>query len=114
MVMGRAVWNQSMFRKQQGTKPLPFEFLCHYKLTETSLKNLNVEAVSLPKTASLQTLQAGVTWDFPVIELLLAQNPFEKRVGLSEAMWMTGLEPDQLQNAMLHALPLKNANLKCD
>jgi phosphoribosylaminoimidazole-succinocarboxamide synthase len=103
MVMGRAVWNQSMFRKQQGTKPLPFEFLCHYKLTETSLKNLNVEAVSLPKTASLQTLQAGVTWDFPVIELLLAQNPFEKRVGLSEAMWMTGLEPDQLQNAMLTA-----------
>ena len=102
-VMGRAVWNQAMFRQQSGVKPLPFEFLCHFRLTEQSLKRLKVDSISLPKTASLQTLQAGVTWDFPVIELILSQNPYEKRVGLSEAMWMTGLSPDALQKAMLSA-----------
>jgi hypothetical protein len=103
MVMGRAVWSQTIFQKQTGAKILPFEFLCHYKLTETSLKRLKVDSVSLPKAASLQTLQAGTTWDFPVIELMLSQNPFEKRVGLSEALWMTGFTPEFLQKAMLTA-----------
>jgi phosphoribosylaminoimidazole-succinocarboxamide synthase len=102
-VMGRAVWNHSVFKEQVGAKPLPFEFLCHYKLTESSLKRLKVDSVSLPKTASLQTLQAGTTWDFPVVELVLAQNPFEKRVGLSEAIWMTGMAPEALQKTMLTA-----------
>lgn len=118
-VMGRAVWNQSIFRSQSGTKPLPFEFLCHYRLTESSLKRLKVDSIALPKTASLQTLQAGVTWDFPVIELILTQNPYEKRIGLSEALWMTGMQPDALQKAMLSAAwissfirqPIKKATL---
>ena len=102
-VMGRAVWNYSIFRETNGAKPLPFEFLCHYRLTEQSIKRLKTDSISLPKSASLQTLLAGTTWDFPVIELLLAQNPFEKRVGLSEAIWMTGLSPEFFQKAILTA-----------
>ena len=103
LVMGRAVWNYALYKDQKGPKPLPFEFVCHYRLTDTSLKRLKIDAVSLPKTASLQTLQVGATWDFPVIELALTQNPFEKRVGLSEAMWMTGMTPETLQKAILTA-----------
>jgi hypothetical protein len=102
-VMGRAVWDYSIFRNQKGPKILPFEFICHYRLTDASLKRLKIDSVSLPKTASLQTLQAGTTWDFPVIELALVQNPFEKRIGLSEALWMTGMSPEALQKAMLTA-----------
>ena len=107
LVMGRTVWDYSVFRsdarKQKGLRPLPFEFICHFRLTDTSLKRLKVDSVSLPKTASLQTLQTGVEWDFPVIELGLAQNPFDKRIGLSDALWMTGLAPEQLQTAILTA-----------
>jgi phosphoribosylaminoimidazole-succinocarboxamide synthase len=102
-VMGRAVWDYSIFRNQTGPKILPFEFICHYRLTDASLKRLKIDSISLPKTASLQTLQAGTTWDFPVIELALIQSPFEKRIGLSEALWMTGMSPEALQKAMLTA-----------
>ncbi len=102
-VMGRTVWDYSIFKNQAAPKALPFEFLCHFKLTESSLKNLKVDSISLPKTASLQTLQAGTSWDFPVIELVLPQDPFERRIGLSEAIWMTGFKPEFLQRTLLTA-----------
>ncbi len=102
-VMGRAVWDYSIWKNQAGAKSLPFELLCHFTLTEASLKKLNVDSVSLPKTASLSTLQAGTTWDFPVIELVLPQDPFERRMGLSQAMWVTGFSPDFLQKTLLSA-----------
>ncbi|MBC7396221.1 MAG: hypothetical protein H7333_02165, partial [Bdellovibrionales bacterium] len=102
-VMGRAVWDYSIWKQQAGVKVLPFEFLCHFTLTDASLKRLNVESVSLPKAASLQTLQAGTTWDFPVIELVLPQDPFERRMGLSHALWVTGFSAEFLQKTLLSA-----------
>ena len=102
-VMGRAVWDYSIWKTRSGAKVLPFDFLCHFTLTENSLKKLKVDSVSLPKTASLHTLQAGITWDFPVIELTLPHDPFERRLGLSDALWITQFSPDALQKTMLRA-----------
>ena len=102
-VMGRAVWDYSLWKKQASPKMLPFEFLCHFALTESSLKKLKIDAISLPKTASLHTLQAGVSWDFPVVELILTQDPFQKRIGLSDAIWITEWSPEKLQTTILTA-----------
>lgn len=102
-VMGRSVWDYAIWKRQSAPKMLPFEFLCHFTLTEASLKKLKVDSVSLPKTASLQTLQPGLTWDFPVIELVLPTDPFQKRIGLSEALWITEWAPEKLQRTLLTA-----------
>ncbi len=102
-VMGRAVWDYSIWKKQTAPKMLPFEFLCHFTLTESSVKKLKVDSLSLPKTASLHTIQAGTNWDFPVIELVLSQDPLQKRIGLSDALWITEWSPEKLQSTMLTA-----------
>ncbi len=102
-LMGRTVWDYSGWRTQSAPKMFPFEFLCHFVLTEESLSTLNVDHVAIPKTASLHTLQAGATWDFPLIELVLPQDPLKRRIGLSEALWITGLSASELQQMMLSA-----------
>jgi hypothetical protein len=102
-VMGRAVWDHSIWRKQAFPKVLPFSFLCHFSMNEESLRLLRSDAVSIPKTASAHTLQPGVSWDFPLIEMPLAQDPLGRRIGLSEALWITGLAPSALQELMLSA-----------
>jgi hypothetical protein len=103
VVMGRHVWDQSIWRKQAFPKMLPFEFLCHFTLTESSLQTLRVDAVSIPKSASLHTLQPGVSWDFPLVELVLPHDPLKRRIGLSEALWISGLSPQKLQELILSA-----------
>ncbi len=102
-VMGRAVWDASIWRSQAFPKVLPFQFLCHFTLNESSASELKASDLSIPKTAALHTLQAGTSWDFPVIELVLPQDPFRRRIGLSEAIWITGLSADKLQELMLSA-----------
>ncbi|NDG83653.1 MAG: hypothetical protein EBX52_01275 [Proteobacteria bacterium] len=102
-VMGRSVWDHSIWRKQAFPKILPFSFLCHFSMNEESLRVLRNDAISIPKTASVHTLQPGVSWDFPVIEMPLAQDPLGRRIGLSEAMWITGMNPTALQDLMLSA-----------
>ncbi|MBU6152872.1 MAG: hypothetical protein KGP28_01095 [Bdellovibrionales bacterium] len=102
-VMGRAVWDPSVWRGQAFPKMLPFQFLCHFTLNESSVESLRTSDLSIPKTAALHTLQPGVMWDFPVIELVLPQDPFRRRIGLSEAIWMTGLSASKLQELMLSA-----------
>ncbi len=102
-VMGRTIWDQSLWRNQAYPKMLPFQFLCHFTLTESSAESLRVGDLSIPKTAALHTLQAGVTWDFPVIELVLPQDPLRRRIGLSEAIWITGMSATRLQELMLTA-----------
>jgi hypothetical protein len=102
-VMGRAVWDYSFWKKQNVTKVLPFEFECHFALTEGSLAELDARSVALPKTASLSTLKAGTDWDFPLIELVLSQDPLRKRIDFSEALWMTEFSPEKLQKTILTA-----------
>ncbi len=102
-VMGRTVWDYSVWKKQTTPKVLPFEFHCHFTLTEKTVESLNTDCLALPKTASLATLHAGSTWDFPLIELVLSQDPFQKRIGFSEALWITGFSPDVLQRSMITA-----------
>jgi phosphoribosylaminoimidazole-succinocarboxamide synthase len=102
-VMGRAVWDRSVWTRQAGPKLLPFEILCHYSLTESSCSALNTSQISIPKTSALHTLQPGVRWDFPVVELLASNDPFQKRLGLSEALWVTGFSPEKLQELILSA-----------
>ncbi len=103
MVMGRAVWDFSFWKNLKSPKMLPFEIHCHFVLNEESLKTLKVDSVSIPKTASVHTLQKGSKWDFPLIELVLPQDPNQRRVGLSEAIAMSGFTGDQLQETMLIA-----------
>jgi len=102
-VLGRTSWDYSIWRKQASPKVLPFSFLCHFSLTEESIRTLKTDSISIPKTASHHTLQAGVNWDFPVIEIVLSQDPQARRIGLSEALWITGMAPADLQNLMLSA-----------
>ena len=102
-VMGRTSWDYSIWRRQAAPKILPFSFLCHFSLTEESIATLKTDSISIPKTASHHTLQPGVTWDFPVIEMVLNQDPQARRIGLSEALWITGLAPAALQDLMLSA-----------
>jgi hypothetical protein len=102
-VMGRTSWDYSIWRKQASPKILPFTFLCHFALTEDSISSLKTDAISIPKTASHHTLQPGVSWDFPVVEMVLSQDPQARRIGLSEALWITGMAPAALQDLMLSA-----------
>ena len=100
-VMGRTVWDYSVWRNQSAPKILPFEFHCHFTLTEKTLHSLNTDCIAMPKTASIATLHVGSSWDFPLIELVLSQDPFKKRVSFSEALWITGFSPALLQKNML-------------
>lgn len=100
-VMGRTVWDYTFWKKQTGTKVLPFEFVCHFGLTENTLSELSTRSLPLPKTASLATLKAGADFDFPLIEIVLSQDPFRKRIDFSEALWITGFSPEELQKTML-------------
>jgi hypothetical protein len=102
-VMGRAVWDYSYWKKQTVTRVLPFEFECHFALTEASLGELQTRSLAMPKTASLATLKPGTDWDFPLIELVLSQDPLRKRIDFSEALWMTEFSPEQLQTTILKA-----------
>jgi hypothetical protein len=102
-VMGRTIWDQSLWRSQAFPKMMPFQLLCHYTLNESSAEALRVGDLSIPKTAALHTLQPGMSWDFPVIELVLPQDPLRRRIGLSEAIWITGMPAGKLQELMLTA-----------
>lgn len=102
-VMGRAVWDHSIWRKQAFPKVLPFSFLCHFSMNEESLRSLRSDSISIPKTASAHMLQPGASWDFPLIEMPLAQDPLGRRMGLSEALWITGLSPQVIQELMVSA-----------
>jgi hypothetical protein len=103
MVMGRTVWDFNTWKSLPSPKRLPFEIECHFTLNEESLRRLKTDAVSIPKTASLHTLQAGTSWDFPLIELIMSQDPLERRLGLTEALAMSGFSPEQLQELLLTA-----------
>jgi len=102
-VMGRTVWDYSYWKKQTVRRVLPFEFRCHFSLTESALGALNPHSLALPKTASISTLKAGSDWDFPLIELVLTQDPHLRRIDFSEALWITGFSPEQLQKNILTA-----------
>lgn len=72
-------------------------------MTEASLSELNTRSLALPKTASLSTLKPGTDWDFPLVELVLSQDPFRKRVDYSEALWISEFTPEQMQKNILTA-----------
>lgn len=103
MIMGRTAWDSSQWRALPAPKMLPFEVLCHFTLNEKSLETLKTDSISIPKTASLHTLQPGVNWDFPVMELVLPQDPYGRKVGLSESLWITGLPAGRVQEILLEA-----------
>jgi hypothetical protein len=102
-IMGRTAWDYSQWRALPAPKMLPFEVLCHFTLNEKSLETLKTDSISIPKTASLHTLQPGVTWDFPVMEGVLPQDPFGRKIGLSEMVWVTGLPAGRIQEILLEA-----------
>jgi hypothetical protein len=102
-LMGRATWDLSQWRSIPAPKMLPYEVLCHFTLNERSVESLRTDSISIPKTASLHTLQVGASWDFPVMELVLPQDPFARRVGLSECLWITGMSADRIQEILLEA-----------
>lgn len=103
LVMGRASHNFEPWRHARGPKRLPFEIECHFELNAHSLEGLNTDAVSIPKTASLRILQAGATFDFPLMELVLTADPCERKIGLTEALAITGFTPERLQELFLQA-----------
>jgi hypothetical protein len=102
-IMGRSTWDFSQWRSSPAPKMLPFEVICHFTLNERSLETLKTDSISIPRTASLHTLQPGVNWDFPVMELVPPQDPFARRIGLSEALWMTGMPAERVQEILLEA-----------
>jgi hypothetical protein len=102
-VLGRTVWDYTVWKKQTGCRVLPFEIHAHFSLTPNSLKKINTESLALPKTASLAALQTGTVWDFPLLEISLAGHPFEKRVSFSEVLMLTDYSPERLQTLLLQA-----------
>ncbi len=102
-VMGRAIWDYSFWRAGQPSQKIPFEIHCHFVLDEKTLSHLQVDSVALPKTASIATLQAGCEWDFPMMELTLTGHPFQRKIGFSEALWITGWKPEKLQELLLRS-----------
>jgi hypothetical protein len=103
LVMGRATLDFETWRSRPGPKRLPFEIECHFVLNASSLERLKTDAISIPKTASLRMLQEGATFDFPLMELVLTADPCERKIGLTEALAITGFTPDRLQELFLQA-----------
>ncbi len=103
LVMGRAIHDFETWRNHTGPKRLPFEIECHFVLNDSSLRSLNTDAISIPKTASLRMLQSGATFDFPLMELVLTSDPCERKIGLTEALAITGFSPVRLQELFLQA-----------
>lgn len=103
LVMGRSTHDFEAWRTFRGSKRLPFELECHFVLNASSLEHLKTESISIPKTASLRMLQPGATFDFPLMELILTADPCERKIGLTEAMAITGFTPERLQELFLQA-----------
>jgi hypothetical protein len=103
LVMGRVTHDFGTWRSHSGPRRIPFEIECHFVLNRTSLASLNTDAISIPKTASLRMLQEGATFDFPLMELILSSDPCERKIGLTEALAITGFSPERLQELFLQA-----------
>ncbi len=103
-VMGKAVWDYPIWKKSNGIPSvLPIEFKCHFELRAEAIPNLKSESLVIPKTASLATLVPSSTWDFPLIEMVLDQDPFHHRIGFNELLWITGFSVSQIQKTVLTA-----------
>ena len=75
-VMGRAVWDYSIWKKQAAPKLIPFEIHCDFEASKAA---------------------------FPAMDLVLGQQSFLKKITASEALWITEWTPDQLQELYLRA-----------
>jgi hypothetical protein len=104
-VLGRAVWDHSVWKKTRGPRLLPFEIVNHFEVSEVAFQNLKTslksDSLVIPKTASASAVQVGSQWDYPLQEIVLAQDPYQTRIGFSEMMWMTDFSPLQIQQILL-------------
>ncbi len=110
-VLGRPVSNWSAPGESLAKMEcLPFFIRAHFVLLPESPLLARVQRapelmghLAVPKTASLAALRAGESFDFPVLECIAANDPFESVLSSNELMARARMDANSLQELLLLA-----------
>ena len=107
-VLGRMVPDYQAYREAKGPKLVPLEVVFRFgcpkgsSLLERAERDPSlIKSLALPKAAQEIGLQAGMQFEFPILELFTKLEPSDRPVSFSEALAISGLSAEQLQDLCL-------------
>lgn len=109
-VMGKAVVDYAPTREAPAPRLVPLEVVFRFGAPEGSsilervAKNPAYwESLPLPAELVGAKLKAGAKWEFPVLELFTKLESTDRPVGMNEALAISGLNAEQMQELMVQA-----------